>query len=133
MTTILNPKQILELIPQKEPFRFVDEILEVNELKIVGAYTFHKTANFYEGHFPGNPVTPGVILLEAMCQLDKLPPATYPREQWQVAKALFRVLSRALAELQIVFAQRGAEYPGVLHTMTRSDSTERGTVCLKRK
>jgi ATP-dependent helicase/nuclease subunit A len=46
-------------------------------------------------------------LLHAMCRLGKLPPTRYPQEQWLVAKALFRVLSRALAELQIVFAEAG--------------------------
>ena len=68
-TTTLNPSQVLELIPQQAPFRFVDEILEMDELKIVGTYTFRKTESFYAGHFPGQPVTPGVILLEAMCQV----------------------------------------------------------------
>ena len=46
-------------------------------------------------------------LLKAMLQVDKLPPAQYPDEQWKVAKALFRLLSRALVELQLVFAERG--------------------------
>lgn len=48
---------------------------------------------------------PGVI--EAIQRFNKLPPARYPKEQWDVAKALFRVLSRALVELQLVFAERG--------------------------
>jgi 3-hydroxyacyl-[acyl-carrier-protein] dehydratase len=69
MSTVLTARQILELIPQQAPFRFVDEILEVDDQKIVGTYTFRKSESFYEGHFPGNPVTPGVILLEAMCQV----------------------------------------------------------------
>lgn len=46
-------------------------------------------------------------LLEAMRRVDSLPPAQYPPEQWAVAKALFRVLSRALVELQLLFAERG--------------------------
>ncbi|MCU1322960.1 MAG: UvrD/REP helicase [Acidobacteriaceae bacterium] len=46
-------------------------------------------------------------LLEAMQRVDRLPPAQYPEEQWRVAKALFRLLSRALVELQFVFAERG--------------------------
>ncbi len=46
-------------------------------------------------------------LLAAIERVNRLPPAVYPREQWVVAKALFRVLSRAWAELQVVFAQRG--------------------------
>ncbi|MGD0444229.1 MAG: UvrD-helicase domain-containing protein [Edaphobacter sp.] len=45
--------------------------------------------------------------LEAIKQVKCLPPAEYPLEQWKVAKALFRVLSRALAELQLVFARNG--------------------------
>jgi ATP-dependent exoDNAse (exonuclease V) beta subunit len=46
-------------------------------------------------------------LLEAMRRVDCLPPAKYPQEQWVVTKSLFRVLSRALVELQLVFAERG--------------------------
>lgn len=69
MSAILTPAQILELIPQREPFRFVDEILEVDELKITGTYRFRPEEDFYRGHFPGHPVTPGVILLESMCQV----------------------------------------------------------------
>ncbi len=71
MTTplILTPKQVFEVIPQQPPFRFVDEITTVDELTISGRTTFHADLEFYKGHFPGNPVTPGVILLEAMCQV----------------------------------------------------------------
>jgi ATP-dependent helicase/nuclease subunit A len=46
-------------------------------------------------------------LLQAIKRVDRLPPAKYPQEQWVMAKALFRVLRRALIELQLVFAQRG--------------------------
>ena len=46
-------------------------------------------------------------LLRAIENVDRLPPARYPQEQWEVAKALFRVLRRALIELQLVFAQHG--------------------------
>jgi ATP-dependent helicase/nuclease subunit A len=46
-------------------------------------------------------------LLHAIEKVNRLPPAVYPQEQWVVAKALFRVLSRALAELKVVFARTG--------------------------
>jgi ATP-dependent helicase/nuclease subunit A len=46
-------------------------------------------------------------VLRAIKRVNSLPPRKYPQEQWIVAKALFRVLSRALAELQLVFAERG--------------------------
>jgi 3-hydroxyacyl-[acyl-carrier-protein] dehydratase len=55
-------------MPQQEPFRYVDEVLEADERHIVCRYTFPPDAEFYRGHFPGKPVTPGVILLESMAQ-----------------------------------------------------------------
>ncbi len=65
----LTPGQVLDLLPQQAPFRFVDEILEVDAERISGRYTFRKDEWFYAGHFPGRPITPGVILLECMCQV----------------------------------------------------------------
>jgi 3-hydroxyacyl-[acyl-carrier-protein] dehydratase len=65
----LTGPEILELLPQQRPFRFVDEILEVDEQRIAGSYAFREDEWFYAGHFPGRPVTPGVILLESMCQV----------------------------------------------------------------
>ena len=61
-------RQILELIPQQRPFRFIDDILEVDDRKIKAVYRFRNDEYFYEGHFPGHPVTPGVILIETMAQ-----------------------------------------------------------------
>lgn len=66
---VLGPDRILDFLPQQEPFRFVDEILEVDEDHIVARYRFRPDADFYRGHFPGDPVTPGVILLESMAQV----------------------------------------------------------------
>lgn len=60
---------ILEHLPQQEPFRFVDRILEVDDDHIVATFRFRHDHDFYLGHFPGNPVTPGVILVEAMAQV----------------------------------------------------------------
>ena len=65
---MLTPEQVLALIPQQRPFRFIDRLVELSESTAVGEYTFRVDENFYKGHFPGNPVTPGVILVEAMCQ-----------------------------------------------------------------
>jgi len=67
--SILGPDELLALLPQQEPFRFVDEILEVSESHIVAHYRFRPDADFYRGHFPGHPVTPGVILLECLAQV----------------------------------------------------------------
>lgn len=64
----LSREEVLALVPQQHPFRFIDELVEVDEEHAVGLCTFTGKESFYEGHFPGNPVTPGVILLETMCQ-----------------------------------------------------------------
>jgi 3-hydroxyacyl-[acyl-carrier-protein] dehydratase len=59
---------VLALVPQQEPFRFIDEISEIDREHIVASHRFRADADFYRGHFPGNPITPGVILVEAMAQ-----------------------------------------------------------------
>jgi len=61
-------EQILAAVPQRPPFRFIDEILELDEEHILGAYRFRPDEYFYAGHFPGRPITPGVILIETMAQ-----------------------------------------------------------------
>lgn len=61
-------EEILKMVPQRYPFRFLDEIVSVTEESIVGTYRFREDEYFYQGHFPGSPITPGVILIEAMAQ-----------------------------------------------------------------
>jgi 3-hydroxyacyl-[acyl-carrier-protein] dehydratase len=62
-------QEVLDLVPQQAPFRFIDEIISLDEEQIVGAYRFREDEFFYRGHFPGCPITPGVILIEAMAQV----------------------------------------------------------------
>ncbi len=60
---------ILNHLPYKSSFRFVDNISLLNEDEVRGDYTLKNDAFFYEDHFEGNPVTPGVIITEIMAQI----------------------------------------------------------------
>lgn len=66
---MIKTQEILTLLPYEKPFLFVDELLHVDENGVRGTYRFDASADFYKGHFKGNPVTPGVVLTETMAQI----------------------------------------------------------------
>ena len=61
--------EVLQHLPYRSSFLFVDHISKLDENGVVGEYTLRPKAFFYEDHFPGNPITPGVILTEIMAQI----------------------------------------------------------------
>ncbi len=69
MSERISSEQIKKLIPHREPFLFIDELCNIIKLKTAtGIKTFNKTEEFFKGHFPGQPIVPGVILIETMAQ-----------------------------------------------------------------
>ncbi len=66
---IYNKEEIENFIPHREPFLFVDTVIELEpEVRITASKRFGGELDFFRGHFPGNPIVPGVILLEALAQ-----------------------------------------------------------------
>lgn len=65
----MEKKDIIAKLPYSKPFLFVDEIIRIDENGVEGNFTFDENLDFYKGHFIDNPVTPGVILTEAMAQI----------------------------------------------------------------
>lgn len=73
----LNPSDIVRHFPISAPYKFIDELLEISAAHVTGTYTFKQEEYFFSGHFPGNPVVPGAILLEAAAQIGMLPMGIY--------------------------------------------------------
>lgn len=67
-TPILDVKGIKELLPHRPPFLLVDKVLKMSENHIIGCKNVTMNEPFFVGHFPQEPVMPGVLIVEAMCQ-----------------------------------------------------------------
>ena len=66
---LLNKEQIKEIIPHRDPFLLIDEVIEIEEGKRVVALKHVKAEEYYfEGHFPQEKVMPGVLIVEALAQ-----------------------------------------------------------------
>ncbi len=121
-----NIKPIEELIPHRSPFLFVDSIDSATRETITGHKTFLPTEPFFAGHFPGHPVVPGVILIEAMAQcggaglkiltsagneglffLAEVSKARFRKQVLPGDKVTFRITNLRLPEKPIMIKQKG--------------------------
>lgn len=67
---MINTKEIQQLLPHRYPFLLVDRIIELEPgKKAVGIKNVTINEEFFQGHFPGNPIMPGVLIIEALAQV----------------------------------------------------------------
>lgn len=66
---VLDINAIQKILPHRYPFLLVDRLVEVTEKRVVGIKNVTINEPFFQGHFPGNPIMPGVLIIEAMAQV----------------------------------------------------------------
>jgi len=122
---LLTRAEALALIPQRPPFRYVDEILEMDDHHILAAYRWDPGSDFYRGHFPDNPVTPGVLLVESMAQCGIVPLAMYLtyRDHCETEAARFHTL----------FTECNVEFSGMVRPGDRTLTLSRPVFWRRKK
>jgi UDP-3-O-[3-hydroxymyristoyl] N-acetylglucosamine deacetylase/3-hydroxyacyl-[acyl-carrier-protein] dehydratase len=65
----MDVEQVMKLLPHRPPFLMVDRILKIEGNKIIGVKNVTMNEAYFQGHFPGHPIMPGVLQLEAMAQV----------------------------------------------------------------
>ena len=87
---ILDVKQIQKLLPHRYPFLLVDRVVELEPNKrVVGVKCVTANEPFFAGHFPGHPVMPGVLILEALAQASALMSLTTTPEEQRAGKVIY--------------------------------------------
>lgn len=98
---VLGIKEIQEIIPHRYPFLLIDKVEELEEGKRVVAYK-NVTMNeyFFQGHFPQEPVMPGVLIIEALAQAGAV--AMLKMEKYQGKTAYFTGIDKAKIRRKVV-------------------------------
>ena len=84
--SVLNTKQIMEIIPHRQPFLLVDTIeeMEVGQ-RALGKKCVTYNEPFFAGHFPGEPIMPGVLIVEALAQTGAVAILSMPENKGRLA------------------------------------------------
>lgn len=83
---IMTAQEVMEVIPNRFPMFFVDKVDElILEKKIVATKNVAANESYFQGHFPGNPIMPGVLQVETMAQVGSIPLLMSPNFEGKIA------------------------------------------------
>ena len=99
--SLLNTQQIMEILPHRNPFLLIDTIEElVPGEKAVAKKHVTMNEPYFMGHFPGNPVMPGVLIIEALAQTGAV--AILCQDEWKGKTAYFAGINNAKFKQKVV-------------------------------
>lgn len=98
---LMNKEQIKEILPHREPFLLVDQVEEMEVGKSIKATKFVTEDEYYfQGHFPGRPIMPGVLIVESLAQAGGIALLSMPEHKGKLA--VFGSIKNARFKKQVV-------------------------------
>jgi 3-hydroxyacyl-[acyl-carrier-protein] dehydratase len=82
---VLSAAQIQEIIPHRYPFLLIDRVLEMSDDRVVGLKHVSINEAHFQGHFPGYPIMPGVLIVEALAQAGAVLLLSAPENKGRIA------------------------------------------------
>ena len=99
--SLYTAKEIMDIIPHRYPFLLIDTIEELEPgVRATGKKCVSINEPFFQGHFPGNPVMPGVLIIEALAQVGAVAILSEPK--WKVHTAYFAGIDKAKFKQKVV-------------------------------
>ena len=127
---LMNKEQIKEVLPHREPFLLVDQVEEMEVGKSIVATKFVTEDEYYfQGHFPGRPIMPGVLIVESLAQAGGIVVLSMPENKGKLA--VFGAIKNAKFKKQVVPGDTLTLKVTMDRLRTSSGMQMRDTVCFQ--